>query len=108
MNPTQAKQLNRKKLTLNIIKVADLLIEFMDEILITEIDSLTNGGFQDFSMKVFASARLQNDDNNFFVNNTDAIIAYIVHKYNGDGWEARRLPDTDVVMQIKIAKKYIL
>ncbi len=105
INPEQAKKLNKRKLALNIIRIAEVLISRIDEVLADEIDSLIEGEPQEFSMRQFADEHLNNKDEHLFTANRFPIVQDIVHQYDINGWDALVIADTDIVIAIRIEEE---
>ena len=103
INPKQAVKLNKRKLALNIVRISGILIGQIDEVLADEIDSLIERKPQEFSMRQFADAYLENKDRIIFHKNRLAITQDIEKKYNNNGWDALIIAESDIVMSIKIA-----
>lgn len=104
MTPEQAFQMNKRKLSLDVIRVSELLIAFIDEILVKEIKSLFMDEPQEFSMRAFADQKLNHKDNRLFDENIQAVVDDIVRQYNSEGWTSKIIPETNLVISIKVAK----
>jgi hypothetical protein len=102
VTPEQAIQLNKERISLKIKMVAELLISFMDDVLIEEIKSLEKGTPQKFCMRYFATTHLTNKDKNLFVEHKFAIAKNIVNHYNEHRWEAYIIENSNLVISIEI------
>ena len=103
MTLNEAVKQNKKNLSININRIAELLIKKIDEVLVREIDGLLEGNPQNFTMNLFSKTHLKNNDNNMYVDNKIRIIEEIIRNYNIQGWEASKLKDTYVI-NIRIRK----
>ena len=90
MTPEQAKQKAEENKVQEVKRIANLLIELIDIILVREIYSLLEGDAQRFKMIDF-SKQLTNADQNIYYrkNYRIDIDDIIVKHYNANEWKAK-------------------